>query len=82
MSIADVGRDAAQGPDRELANLRQRYALRLTVTIARREIRKWLRESTEGDRVEGKLVRCCGTDCRGWRVRKKSMGHRNRLQSC
>ena len=33
--------------ERELGNLRQRYG-RLTVTSARREIRKWLRESVEG----------------------------------
>ena len=51
MAIADAGRNAAEGVERELGNLRQRYA-RLTVTIARREIRKWLRESVEGKRVE------------------------------
>ena len=44
-------RRAVLGVERELGNLRQRYA-RLTVTIARREIRKWLRESVEGKRVE------------------------------
>ena len=52
VSIADAGRQAAAGVERELGNLRQRYATRLTVTIARREIRKWLRESAEGQRVE------------------------------
>ena len=51
VSIADAGRDAADGVQRELENLRQRYE-RLTVTIARREIRKWLRQSDEGRRVE------------------------------
>ncbi|MCY4474893.1 MAG: N-6 DNA methylase [Chloroflexi bacterium] len=51
VSIADAGRQAAVGVERELENLRQRYP-RLTVTIARREIRKWLRESAEGQRVE------------------------------
>ncbi len=45
--VADAGRDAAAGVGRELVNLRQRYP-RLTVTIARREIRKWLRESAGG----------------------------------
>ena len=53
VDVADAGRDAAQGVERELENLRQRYPERLTVTIARREIRKWLRESAEGKRVEG-----------------------------
>ena len=45
--------DAALGVERELGSLRQRYPERLTVTIARREIRRWLRESAEGKRVEG-----------------------------
>ena len=39
--------EVAVSVERELGNLRQRYG-RLTVTIARREIRKWLRESVEG----------------------------------
>ena len=52
VDVADAGRDAAQGVERELGNLRQRYAERLSVTIARREVRKWLRESAEGQRVE------------------------------
>ena len=51
VSIADAGRQATDSVERELVNLRQRYP-RLTVTIARREIRKWLRESAEGQRVE------------------------------
>ena len=51
VSIAGAGRQAAAGVERELGILRRRYP-RLTVTIARREIRKWLRESVEGKRVE------------------------------
>ena len=39
-----VGDQAANGVELELVNLRQRYP-KLTVTIARREIRKWLRRS-------------------------------------
>ncbi len=53
VAVSEAGRDAAAGVERELGNLRQRYPQRLTVTIARREIRKWLRESAEGKRVEG-----------------------------
>lgn len=53
VEVADAGRDAAVGVERELANLRQRFGQRLSVTIARREVRKWLRESAEGKRVEG-----------------------------
>ena len=52
VEVADAGREAAEGVERELVNLRQRYPDRLTVTIARREIRKWLRESPEGQQVE------------------------------
>ena len=52
IAIADADQDAAVGVERELGNLRQRYPQRLTVTIARREVRKWLRESSEGKRVE------------------------------
>ena len=51
VAVSDAGRKAAVGVERELANLRQQYA-RLTVTIARREIRKWLREAVEGKKVE------------------------------
>ena len=50
-AISDAGQSAAQGAARELAQLRQNRP-RLTVTIARRELRKWLRESEEGKAVE------------------------------
>ena len=62
VEIADAGRDAAAGVERELVNLRQRYAERLSVTIARREVRKWLRESAEGKRVEGVVGRLLGDE--------------------
>ena len=52
VSISDAGRLAAAGVELELGNLRRQYE-RLTVTIARREIRRWLGESEEGARVEG-----------------------------
>ena len=58
VAISDAGRQATDGVERELVNLRQRYP-KLTVTIARREIRKWLRESAQGQQVEkvvGKLL--------------------------
>ena len=48
---AMCGRKTAEGVERESGMSRQRYP-RWTVTIARREIRKWLRESAEGQRVE------------------------------
>ena len=49
--IADAGRQAAVGVEGELERLREARP-GFTVTIARREIRKWLRESAEGKRVE------------------------------
>ena len=49
--ISDAGRQAAAGVERELEKLREARP-GFTVTIARREIRKWLRESAEGQRVE------------------------------
>ena len=51
MGIFDADRLVAVSVERELGDLWQRRA-RLTDTIARREIRKWLRESVEGQRVE------------------------------
>lgn len=59
MSIADAGRQAAVGVERELERLGEERP-GFTVTIARREVRKWLRESAEGQRVEevvGTLLR-------------------------
>ena len=49
--VSRAGEVAARGAAKQMARLRQdRDAL--TVTIARREIRKWLRESKEGKAVE------------------------------
>ena len=57
--IAAAGEAAATGAARELAGLRERRD-RVTVTIARRELRKWLRESAEGARVERAVGRLLG----------------------
>ncbi len=43
VKIVDAARQATAGVELQLENLRQRYP-RLTVTIARREIRNWLRQ--------------------------------------
>ena len=51
LAVSRAGRTAAEGAARELTALRQTRP-RLTVTIARRELRKWLRESDEGRAVE------------------------------
>ena len=50
-AIAEAGEAAAAGAARELARLRADRE-RVTVTIARRELRKWLRSSPEGQAVE------------------------------
>ena len=49
--ISDAGRVAAEGAAKQLSQLR-RERDRLTVTVARREIRKWLAGSEEGRAVE------------------------------
>ena len=49
--VSEAGRVAAEGAAERLARLRQDRG-EVTVTIARREIRKWLRESEEGKAVE------------------------------
>ncbi len=57
-AISEAGRVAAVGAARQLAQLRQDRG-EVTVTIARRELRKWLRESKEGKAAEeavGKLL--------------------------
>ena len=70
--IANAGATAAQGAATKLAQLRAEYQQRretweasgrrgrqpeLTVTIARRELRKWLRASPEGAAVEAAVGR-------------------------
>ena len=52
LAVSRAGRTAAEGAASELAALRQSRP-KLTVTIARRELRRWLRESEEGKAVEG-----------------------------
>ena len=50
--ISDAGKSAAQGAARQLATLRQQRGNDISVRIARRELRAWLRSSEEGRRVE------------------------------
>ena len=59
-AIAQTGQAAAEGAAQRLARLREERGPNLTVTIARRELRKWLRASSEGRSVEravGRLLR-------------------------
>ena len=58
VEVSQAGQAAADGTAQCLARLRQERD-RVTVTIARRELRKWLRDSPEGKTVEdavGKLL--------------------------
>ena len=50
-AVSDAGESAAAAASDQLAQLRQQRD-RVTVTIARRELRKWLRTSPEGQSVE------------------------------
>ena len=51
VQVSQAGEAAAQCVGKRLAKLRQDRG-EVTVTIARREIRKWLRKSKEGEAVE------------------------------
>ena len=55
--IAEAGVTAAAAAGKKLAELRQERGDRLTVAIVRRELRKWLRTSTEGRNVETAVAR-------------------------
>ena len=52
VAIAEAGAAAAVGAGKQLAYLREQRDDKLTVTIARRELRKWLRTSKTGRAVE------------------------------
>ena len=58
--IAEAGAAAALGASGRLAELRSERGEGLTVTIARRELRAWLRGSAEGAAVEGAVGRLLG----------------------
>ena len=59
IDISDAGEKAAAGAVKRLARLHEERD-RVTVTIARREIRKWLRASPEGHAVETAVKRLLG----------------------
>ena len=56
VEVSQAGRAAADGAAQRLAQLRQERD-RVTVTIARRELRQWLRESPQGKAVENAVGR-------------------------
>ena len=56
IAIAKAGEAAAHGAALQLEQLREQRG-KVTVTVARRESRKWLRESPEGAAVEAGVAR-------------------------
>ena len=56
MDVADAGREAAVGAREKLDGLRADRG-RVTVRIARRELRKWLKSSPEGQSVEAAVAK-------------------------
>ena len=56
-TIADAGASAATAAKAQLAKLRTERGDDLTVTIARRELRHWLRASNEGNAVESAVTK-------------------------
>ena len=60
VEISDAGRAAATGAAQRLAELRAQRGDDVSVTIARRELRAWLRTSPEGAAVEGAVGRVLG----------------------
>ena len=59
ITVSDAGEAAAVGAAEQLAQLRQQRD-KVTVTIARRELRKWLRNSPEGQAVENAVTKLLG----------------------
>ena len=57
VTISEAGAAASSAAENKLAELRQNRGDRLTVTIARRDLRSWLRTSTEGRNVETAVAR-------------------------
>ena len=53
----EAGATAAVATEKRLAELREDRGDRLTVTIARRELRRWLRFSTAGKDVEAAVAK-------------------------
>ena len=61
IAVSEAGQAAAEGAAQQLERLRQERD-RVTVTIARRELRKWLRQSPEGQAVEDAVGELLGRE--------------------
>ena len=60
VEISDAGRAAAVAAAQQLADLRAQRGPDVSVTIARRELRRWLRTSPQGAAVETAVARLLG----------------------
>ncbi len=60
VEISEAGKAAATGAAQRLSELRAERGDNVSVTIARRELRAWLRTSPEGAAVEGAVGRLLG----------------------
>ena len=58
--ISDAGRAAAAGAAQRLSELRAERGDKVSVTIARRELRAWLRNSPQGAAAEAAVARLLG----------------------
>ena len=56
-ALSEAGEAAATGAAQQLERLRADRGHNVSVTIARRELRKWLRASAEGKAVEDAVAR-------------------------
>ena len=56
-AVSEAGEAAATGAAQQLERLRADRGHNVSVTIARRELRKWLRASAEGKAVEDAVTR-------------------------
>ena len=60
VEVSDAGKAAVAIAERELERVRDERGNDVSATIARRELRKWLRSSDEGARVEEAVTRLLG----------------------
>ena len=69
VAVSEAGRVVAEGAVQQLERLHYERG-RVTVTVARREIRKWVRESDEGKAVEDASMKLLS----GWGVADRMAG--------
>ncbi len=76
VTLAKAGEQVAAGVAERLAELRAERADRLTVKIARRELRAWLRNSREGAVVEALMAQLLPQPALSWEEWRKRLEQR------